>query len=217
MLGVEEQRTEAAKDWRSIWLRRTVHAPRGSATERKLSGDAPQVSCSSPVRLKYRSSASAAKLNPSNWSSLGTQVRHWASFSQTRSPSSPWEQLKSRRTVSHAWGAPLPIIANLSDLASYNAPGFSSTEPVFGLSAVPMLVTTFGEAETSPFELRGRTTAPLSPGTVRFYLRRNRRDQVRCGALSALARLATSRQSHSHYNLIDPRANAGLGKGRSSD
>ena len=45
-------------------------------------------------------------------------------------------------------GVPLPIIANLSDLASYNAPGFSSTEPVFGLSAVPMLVTTFGEAET---------------------------------------------------------------------
>ena len=43
---------------------------------------------------------------------------------------------------------PLPIIANSSDLASYHAPGFLSTEPVFGLSAVPMLVTTFGEART---------------------------------------------------------------------
>ena len=43
---------------------------------------------------------------------------------------------------------PFPIMSRTSALAHYCAPEFARIEPVFGLSALPMLTATFDEAET---------------------------------------------------------------------
>lgn len=42
---------------------------------------------------------------------------------------------------------PFPMISKSSALAVYSAVGYSNVEPVLGLSAIPMLVSTFDEAE----------------------------------------------------------------------
>jgi hypothetical protein len=76
-------------------------------------------------------------------SSAGTAAQRFAAKSPALLPEAFQVEVAERPPT-----VPFAVLGKASALASYYAPAFASSEPVLGLSAVPMLAATVDEAET---------------------------------------------------------------------
>ena len=100
---------------------------------------------------------------------------------------------------------PLKMMSKASTLAHYCAPDVANIEPVFGLSALPMLTATS----------RDLITALLSPDMARSCLQRSPGGRLRYGARFAFGQLPTSKAVHSLFHHMSE--NRQDGEGPSSD